>query len=159
MVSAKYPIGRVIITAGAPLELYTAPNTIFRHVLRGRFEEVWTRLVMGLLDDVTGPSSRVHPVQVCMQLYYNKKNVNVYLTSSRFNRHVTVLMFLIQRTRKYTAQVRIPGRIRGLLDCARRRVPHRFAVWIRTVFPELSPVHHNCVARFSRSQLHHVYYR
>jgi len=38
MAFAEYPVGRVV--AGAPLELSTAQNTVFHHVLRGRPEEV-----------------------------------------------------------------------------------------------------------------------
>jgi len=56
-------------------------------------------------------------------------------------------------------QVRFLGRIRRPLDSARRRVPHRSAVGIRTVFPDNPIVHHYRVDRFPLSQFRHVHYR
>jgi len=62
MASAKTAVGRAVV--GAPLELYTAQDTVFHHVLRGRPKEVRTRLALGLLDDVIGSPSRFNPFQV-----------------------------------------------------------------------------------------------
>jgi len=90
MAFAERPVRRVV--AGAPLELSTAQNTVFRHVLRGRPEEVWTRLVMGLLDDVIGLPSRVRAVQVCIN--------NVYLYCyTYFKAHVSMIAFVLRKYR------------------------------------------------------------
>jgi len=67
MASAKNVVGRAVV--GAPLELSTAQDTVFHHVLRGWPKKVRTRLAMGLFDDVVGPPSRVHSFQV--HIIYN----------------------------------------------------------------------------------------
>lgn len=52
----------IIFVEGTPLELFTVQNTVFHHVFRSRSEETWTRLVVGLLDDVIGSPSRIRAV-------------------------------------------------------------------------------------------------
>lgn len=56
-------------------------------------------------------------------------------------------------------QVYIPRRIRGSLDSARRRVPDRPAIGIRTVFPYHPAADHSRVTALSRNEFHHVHHR